>query len=78
MSLKNNNTINVLQIIDNLGYGGAENMAVQIANTISAAPNINSFICATREGGVYEANILPAVKKLILAKKKFLDFEALG
>lgn len=76
-NMESTGKIAVLQLIDNLGYGGAENMAVQIANTIAESNQVASFICATREGGVYEQHLRTDVQKLILNKKKFFDFKAL-
>ncbi len=41
----------VLQLIDSLDAGGAERMAVNIANSL-ASYGISSFLCATRQEGV--------------------------
>ncbi len=40
----------VLQLIDTLDAGGAERMAVNIANAVNEE-GITSYLCATRRGG---------------------------
>lgn len=63
----------VLQLIDNLGFGGAESMAVNIANGLYKA-GIFSCICTTHGGGANCEKILDGVKLFILYKKNSLDF----
>jgi glycosyltransferase involved in cell wall biosynthesis len=66
----------VIQVIDNLGFGGAESMAVNIANLLHNKGHF-SAICATRVGGVNEEKLDDAIPKLILDRKKFFDFTAI-
>ncbi|TVZ25559.1 glycosyltransferase involved in cell wall biosynthesis [Gillisia sp. Hel_I_86] len=66
----------VLQLIDSLRPGGAERMAVNLANAL--VPHVSgSFVCCTRmEGDLIQA-LGPSVKYLLLEKKNSLDIRAL-
>ncbi len=66
----------VLQLIDSLEAGGAERMAVTIANSLSEKLE-GSYLCATRAEGNLKETILPKVGYLFLKKEKTLDFKAL-
>ncbi len=66
----------VLQLIDTLEAGGAERMAVNIANAI-AERNIDSYLCATRRSGPLESELHPDVTSLILHKKGTIDLKAI-
>ncbi|XMO86556.1 glycosyltransferase [Algibacter sp. AS12] len=66
----------VLQLIDSLEAGGAERLAVNIANGLSS--NIEaSFLCATRKEGFLKESLLPEVGYFFLNKKKTIDFKAI-
>ncbi|MBZ0326207.1 MAG: glycosyltransferase family 4 protein [Altibacter sp.] len=66
----------VLQLIDSLHAGGAERMAVTLANTLSERLE-GSYLCATRAEGVLKESILPATNYIFLNKKGTLDLSAL-
>jgi glycosyltransferase involved in cell wall biosynthesis len=51
----------VLQLIDNLHPGGAERMAVNIANELTVR-NVESYLCCTREEGSLKLQLKPQVK----------------
>lgn len=61
-------------MIDSLHPGGAEMMAVNIANGL--ADDLDSHICSTRLEGDLKLKLLPAVGYLFLNKKNTLDFSA--
>jgi glycosyltransferase involved in cell wall biosynthesis len=58
----------VLQLIDSLVAGGAERMAVQLANELAAAGH-DSYLCATRKEGLLKPSIRKNVTYLFAAKK---------
>ncbi|MDE5423407.1 glycosyltransferase [Ancylomarina sp. DW003] len=66
----------ILQLIDNLSPGGAERMAVNIANVLYEAKN-ESFLCVTRNTGGLSKHILNGIQTLFLNKKGMLDIRAL-
>lgn len=66
----------VIQVIDNLGFGGAESMAVNIANLLHQKGHF-SAICGTRVGGVNEEKLEGDIPKLILDRRYFFDLKAL-
>lgn len=66
----------VLQLIDSLQVGGAERVAVNIANELSAKIE-TSFLCATRDEGLLKKSIEPSVTYLFLNKQKTIDFKAI-
>lgn len=68
------NTIGVIQLIDTLEAGGAEVLAVNIANSLSNK-NVNSHICATRKEGILLNNIQHKSNYLFLNRKKIIDFK---
>lgn len=65
----------VLQLIDTLETGGAERMAVNIANAL-AKKEISSYLCSTRRSGPLENDVNPQVEFLLLDKKGTLDLKA--
>lgn len=66
----------VLQLIDSLDPGGAERVAVQLANAL--VPSITkSFLCATRKEGLLKASLHPEVGYLFLNKKRTVDIRAI-
>lgn len=67
----------VIQIIDSLNAGGAERVAVNIANEL-ADNNVDSFICATRKEGILKDTVRSNVKYLFLDKKGKFDIKAIN
>jgi glycosyltransferase involved in cell wall biosynthesis len=66
----------VLQLIDSLHTGGAERVAVNIANALSVQID-NSFLCATRTEGLLKGNLADKVQYLFLNKKYTIDVFAI-
>ncbi|MDR5589720.1 glycosyltransferase [Christiangramia sp. SM2212] len=66
----------VLQVIDTLRPGGAENMAVNIANLLVGQIEA-SHLCCTRTSGVLQERLKPNVGFLCLGKRHSLDLKAL-
>ena len=71
-----NKKIKVLQLIDSLQVGGAEVLAVNIANALSKQ-RIVSHLCATRTEGPLKENIEQAVGYLFLERKKTVDIKSI-
>ncbi len=67
----------VLQLIDSLRPGGAERMAVNLANGLLGHVE-GSFLCCTRLEGELKIALDPTVSYLFLEKKNSLDKSALG
>lgn len=65
----------VLQLIDSLRPGGAEQMAVAYANAFSRG-GYESFLCCTRMEGLLKKRLKPEVRYLYLDKKYLLDWGA--
>ncbi|MDP3352258.1 MAG: glycosyltransferase [Flavobacteriaceae bacterium] len=76
-NLKNNTikNIKVLQLIDSLQVGGAEMMAVNIANALHRK-GVNTHLIASRHEGSLKEKLLPEVGYLFLNRKKFIDIIA--
>lgn len=66
----------VLQLIDSLDAGGAERMAVNIANALLQS-GIPSFFCVTRKEGLLKKNFDEAIPFLFARKQGKLDLRAL-
>jgi glycosyltransferase involved in cell wall biosynthesis len=66
----------VLQIIDSLNAGGAEVLAVNIANGMTAS-TVESHLCVTRKEGPLKNAISRDVRYLFLNKKRTLDVQAI-
>ncbi|RLJ64363.1 glycosyltransferase involved in cell wall biosynthesis [Lacinutrix venerupis] len=66
----------VLQLIDSLHPGGAERVAVNIANALVSKIEV-SYLCATREEGLLKESINPQVNYLFLNKTKTIDAKAI-
>lgn len=66
----------VLQLIDSLEAGGAERMAVNLANTLSTELDM-SYLCATRKEGLLKSTLYPEVGYLFLEKKYKFDLQAI-
>ncbi|WP_417236777.1 glycosyltransferase family 4 protein [Bizionia paragorgiae] len=67
----------VLQLIDSLEAGGAERVAVNIANSLAAKME-KSYLCATRKEGPLKASIHDDVGYLFLNKQGVLDVQAIA
>ncbi|MDV7187457.1 glycosyltransferase [Lutibacter sp. TH_r2] len=67
--------LKVIQIIDSLNPGGAEMMAVNIANGLSKK-NVKSFLCTTRTEGLLKEKIKNTKNYLFLNRKNTLDIRA--
>ena len=65
----------VMQVIDSLDAGGAERVAVNLANEL-AARGQESYLCATRRGGVLESSVDANVRVLHLGKRHTVDVGA--
>ncbi|SNR75749.1 Glycosyltransferase involved in cell wall bisynthesis [Lutibacter agarilyticus] len=68
--------LKIIQLIDSLTPGGAEMMAVNIANAL-AEEGMQSHICATRLEGDLKLKIAANVGYLFLNKKRTIDFKAI-
>lgn len=66
----------ILQLIDSLRPGGAERMAVTLANALVERTEA-SFLCCTRLEGLFKKDISPEVEYLFLEKKYTLDPKAI-
>ncbi|WP_299052958.1 glycosyltransferase [uncultured Polaribacter sp.] len=66
----------VLQVIDSLSIGGAEVLAVNIANGLSEK-KIDSHICVTRVEGELKENINSSVGYIYLNRKKSIEIKAI-
>ncbi|WP_303317395.1 glycosyltransferase [Flavivirga abyssicola] len=66
----------VLQLIDTLESGGAERVAVNLANALSNEIE-TSFLCATRKEGLLKEDICIKVQYLFLNKTKTIDVKAI-
>jgi len=71
-----NKQISVLQLIDSLQVGGAEVLAVNIANALYKV-EIASYLCSSRKEGPLKENIEPSVGYLFLERKKTIDITAI-
>lgn len=67
--------LNVIQIIDSLAVGGAEMMAVNIANGL-LKHKVNSHICVTRTEGLLKEKISKDAGYLFLNKQSKVDFKS--
>ncbi|GAA4883721.1 glycosyltransferase [Flaviramulus aquimarinus] len=66
----------VLQLIDSLETGGAERVAVNIANALVAEIE-TSFLCTTRKEGLLKESLSDDVGYVFLNKIKTIDFGAI-
>lgn len=66
----------ILQIIDSLNVGGAEVLAVNIANELSE-DGVESHLCVTRKEGELKSSVNKKVNYLFLEKTTTLDFKAI-
>ena len=68
--------LKVIQIIDSLNVGGAEVLAVNIANAL-ADRDIESHLCVTRKEGPLKASVHKNVDYVFLDRRRTLDFIAI-
>lgn len=66
----------VLQLIDSLNPGGAERLAVTLANSWYKYHG-ESYLCATRRDGLLKDALNPKVKYILLNKGSAIDLKAL-
>lgn len=66
----------MLQMIDTLSVGGAERIAVNLANALSDRIEFSGIV-ATRQGGALEAEVHPKVPFWCLHKRSTFDLKAL-
>lgn len=66
----------ILQIIDSLRPGGAEKMAINLANSLSKRIEF-SGICATRKEGLLKSQITSGAHYFFLEKKSTFDLKAI-
>jgi glycosyltransferase involved in cell wall biosynthesis len=64
-------------MIDSLALGGAERIAVDLANSLPK-DEFEVHLCATRKGGPLEADIAPHVQFFVLGRKSRVDLKALS
>lgn len=69
--------IRVAQIIDSLSPGGAEMVAVNIANELAGMEGFVSYLIVSRKGGILEKRVHKNVPCIILHKKSSKDVVAL-
>tara|TARA_R110000787_G_scaffold184181_5_gene296068 strand:+ start:15408 stop:16484 length:1077 start_codon:yes stop_codon:yes gene_type:complete len=69
--------IKILQVIDSLNVGGAEVLAVNIANSFSKSVDYNVSLCVTRKEGPLKKDINTNVDYNFLKKKSPVDLEFL-
>jgi glycosyltransferase involved in cell wall biosynthesis len=65
--------IGVLHIIDSLNIGGAERVAVNIANLVHSEGKYQSHLCVTRQMGFLQNMLIPGIPMIFLNKKFSLD-----
>ncbi|MCH3884998.1 glycosyltransferase family 4 protein [Tenacibaculum aquimarinum] len=68
--------IRAIQLIDSLDVGGAEVLAVNIANLL-LKENIESHLCVTRKEGLLKDKVSRNVNYLFLNRKSTFDFKAI-
>ncbi|GGG99504.1 glycosyl transferase [Polaribacter pacificus] len=71
------NKIAVIQIIDSLSAGGAEVLAVNIANELAKNDDVHSYLCTTREEGILKKQLSDKVSYLFLKRKKTIDLSSI-
>jgi len=69
-------TLSTLHLIDSLATGGAERMAVSLANGL-AQRGFDSSLCASRTAGPLQAQVLPQVNFCVLGRRGRFDLPAL-
>lgn len=72
----NKENIRVVQLIDSLDIGGAERMAVTIANVLTDKISFSGLVCTRKEGDL-KGTINSSVNYTFLNKRKSIDIKAL-
>src|SRR5579885_2484658 len=67
--------IGVMHVIDTLHIGGAERVAVNLANLLPR-DRFRSYLCSTRAGGPLAANVAPHVDYWMLQRRSRFDVSA--
>jgi glycosyltransferase involved in cell wall biosynthesis len=75
MVAKNINPVGVMQVVDTLDTGGAERVAVNIANCLPR-DRYTSYICSTRRDGGLVAALYSDVRRLSLKRQHRFDLAA--
>lgn len=75
--MNNSQSIGILHLIDTLTPGGAERMAVLLANHLPGY-GFRVALCATRRGGALRNQIQPAVQVVELNRRGRWDLSAVG
>lgn len=75
--MKSSNDIRVLQLIDSLEPGGAERIAVTLANELANYVGFSALVATRMEGGL-QNSIHDNVPYFFVKKKKSIDFGALS
>jgi len=70
-------SIGVLQMVDTLEAGGAERVAVNLANSLPS-DQYRSFLCTTRREGPLAGLVAPQVGRLELSRRRSVDLPALS
>jgi glycosyltransferase involved in cell wall biosynthesis len=70
------NSIRVMHMIDTLDAGGAERVAVNLAN-LMPRDRFRTYLCTTRREGPLAGLVAPDVGKLNLARKRTLEWRGL-
>jgi glycosyltransferase involved in cell wall biosynthesis len=65
-----------MQVIDSLDVGGAERVAVQMANLLPA-DEVHSFLCTTRRDGPLDHDVASHVHRIRLHRTRRFDFLAI-
>jgi hypothetical protein len=73
---KEKNVLSILQVVDSLNAGGAERVAVDLANELSRIGH-RSFLCATRKTGSLESDLLDSVSFFKLDRKSTFDVDGI-
>jgi hypothetical protein len=69
--------IRVAQVIDSLSPGGAEMVAVNLANELAKMEGFISYLIVSRRGGILEKRVHQNVHCVILHKKSSKDLKAI-
>lgn len=70
-------SLGVMHMVDALSVGGAERIAVDLANNLPRE-EFEVHLCATRRGGPLEAEIASHVRFLVLGRRSRMDLKALA
>ena len=69
--------IRALQVVDALATGGAERMAIMLANDLADVTE-RSALCATRVLGPLASSVSPAVRTTCLERRGRIGFRSIG